>query len=40
MELGWRVIRVNKSLMARPPSLFGKLRTALIAAGWSGTNQS
>jgi hypothetical protein len=36
MEEKWRVIRVNKELMARPAALIGKVRTALTAAGWRG----
>jgi hypothetical protein len=35
MEQRWRVIRVNKSLMARRATLVGKLDTALRQAGWS-----
>jgi hypothetical protein len=34
MEEGWRVIRVNKSLMARRSTLLGKVETALTLAGW------
>jgi hypothetical protein len=34
MEEKWRVIRVDKSLMARPTVLFRKLSSALTAAGW------
>lgn len=36
MEEGWRVIRVNKQLMAARATLLGKVRTALEAAGWRG----
>ena len=34
MEEKWRVIRVNKSLMARRATLFDKVETALRAGGW------
>jgi very-short-patch-repair endonuclease len=34
MEAGWRVIRVDKSLLARRSVLFRKVTTALTAAGW------
>ena len=34
MEEGWRVIRVNKSLMARHATLCGKIDTALRDRGW------
>jgi len=34
MEERWRVIRVNKSLMARRATLFGKVATALEQGGW------
>jgi len=34
MEDGWRVIRVNKSLMNRRATLFGKIETALVRGGW------
>jgi hypothetical protein len=34
MEEGWRVIRVDKSLMARRSVLFRKVTTALTSAGW------
>ena len=34
MEENWRVIRVNKNLMARRATLVDKVRTALIAGGW------
>jgi hypothetical protein len=33
MEEGWRVIRVNKNLLARRATLVGKVRTALTEAG-------
>jgi hypothetical protein len=36
MEEGWRVIRVNKSLMARRATLLGKIDTALRERGWNG----
>jgi len=36
MEEGWRVIRVNKSLMAMRAVLLGKVDTALRAGGWRG----
>jgi very-short-patch-repair endonuclease len=32
MEEGWRVIRVNKNLLARRATLVGKVRTALAEA--------
>ncbi len=32
----WRVIRVNKELMARRAALLDKVRTALTEAGWRG----
>ncbi len=35
MEEGWRIIRVNKSLMARRATLLGKIDTALRERGWS-----
>ena len=34
MEEGWRVIRVNKGLMARRATLVGKVETALEQGGW------
>jgi hypothetical protein len=34
MEEEWRVIRVNKSLMARTATLVGKIETALNRGGW------
>lgn len=34
MELGWRVIRVNKELMRRRATLLFKVETALRAGGW------
>jgi hypothetical protein len=37
MEEGWRVIRVNKSLMARRATLLGKVETALKVGGWRPT---
>ena len=36
MEERWRVIRINKSLMARRATLFAKVATALRAGGWRG----
>ena len=36
MEEGWRVIRVNKQLLAQRAALVGKIRTALKAGGWRG----
>lgn len=36
MEEKWRVIRVNKELMARRATLLHKVRTALTEAGWRG----
>ncbi|TXN28646.1 hypothetical protein [Lacisediminihabitans profunda] len=36
MEEKWRVIRVNKELMARRRTLLEKVRTALTEAGWRG----
>jgi very-short-patch-repair endonuclease len=41
MEEGWRVIRVDKSLLARRATLVGKIDTALRQGGWradSGAN--
>jgi hypothetical protein len=35
MEDGWRVLRVNKSLMSRRATLLGKVEAALISGGWS-----
>ena len=35
MEEGWRVIRINKSLMSRRATLLGKVETALLRGGWS-----
>jgi hypothetical protein len=35
MEEGWRVIRVDKALMAQTATLLGKIRTALEQSGWS-----
>ena len=34
MEEEWRVIRVNKNLMARRATLLGKIETALMRGGW------
>ncbi len=36
VESGWRVIRVNKQLMARRVVLIGKVTTALRQNGWRG----
>ncbi|MBG6108573.1 hypothetical protein [Frigoribacterium sp. CG_9.8] len=36
MEERWRVIRVDKQLMAARATLLGKVHTALTAAGWRG----
>lgn len=35
MEEGWRVIRVDKALMAQTATLLGKVRTALEQSGWT-----
>ena len=34
MEENWRVIRVDKMLMAKTATLIGKITTALVAGGW------
>jgi hypothetical protein len=36
IELGWRVIRVDKRLMARRAVLIGKVEAALRQRGWAG----
>lgn len=35
MEEGWRVIRVDRALMAQTATLLGKVRTALEQSGWT-----
>lgn len=35
MEEGWRVIRVDKNLLARPATLLAKLELALRSHGWT-----
>jgi very-short-patch-repair endonuclease len=37
MEDEWRVIRVNKNLMARRATLLGKIRRGLARGGWSAS---
>jgi hypothetical protein len=39
MEEEWRVIRVNKSLMARRATLTGKIETALNRGGWARSSK-
>ena len=40
MEERWRVIRVDKMLMAKMATLIGKITTALMAGGWRGPGQT
>ena len=40
MEERWRVIRVDKMLMAKRATLVGKITTALMAGGWRGPGQT
>lgn len=35
MEEQWRVIRVNKTHLGRPPALIARIRTALVDRGWT-----
>lgn len=37
MEENWRVIRVDRMMMAKRATLIGKITTALLAGGWSRT---
>lgn len=38
MEESWRVIRVDRMMMAKRATLIGKITTALVAGGWHGAS--